>query len=77
MPIAQIHSPQLPLTETEAAALIGVKRNTLAVWRMQGRGPKFRKVGRSVRYSPSEIDRYLASVECSNTVQSGKVATNA
>lgn len=33
---------------------------TLNQWRSQGRGPRYSKVGRSVRYSVADLDRYMA-----------------
>ena len=33
-------------------------RGTLEVWRSQGRGPRYRKVGRNVFYAPGDLDRF-------------------
>jgi hypothetical protein len=51
------------LTPSQAAEYIGgVKPQTLAVWRMQGRGPRFVKVsGRHVRYRVRDLDEFLAA----------------
>jgi hypothetical protein len=35
---------------SKAAKILGIKKGTLEVWRHQGKGPKFYKFGRSVRY---------------------------
>jgi len=51
-------TPEL-LTAVEAAAHLRVKPQTLAVFRMQGRGPAFTRVGRSVRYPRESIADYL------------------
>ncbi len=52
--------PQLP--EAEAAEYLGVKPNTLAVWRTTGRySLPYVKVGRLVRYRKSDLDRFIAS----------------
>lgn len=48
-----------PLTESEAAELIGVKPQTMAVWRSKGTGPHYQKTGRSIRYRPEDIKKYL------------------
>jgi hypothetical protein len=48
------------LTDEEAAPLLGVKASSLPAWRSQGRGPRFIKDGRLVRYTPRLIREYLA-----------------
>lgn len=63
------------LTETEAAQYLGGFRpQTLAKMRCQGRGPKFLKLGKNIRYAQSELDRYLSAATCSNTAQAMAVA---
>ncbi len=47
------------VTTAEAAELLKVQMNTLAVWRLHGRGPRFYKLGRSVRYRRSDLAAYL------------------
>jgi predicted DNA-binding transcriptional regulator AlpA len=54
----QFHIPR-PLTESEAAELIGVKPQTMAVWRSKGTGPPYLKTGRSIRYLNEDIKEYL------------------
>jgi hypothetical protein len=49
----------LPLSDTEAAALLGVKPETLATQRSQGRGPPYYKNGRRVFYTRRLIREYL------------------
>lgn len=50
------------LTEREAANYLGYKMNTLAHWRMKGKGPKFNKLSSGViRYKLSALDAYLES----------------
>ncbi|NVN90194.1 MAG: helix-turn-helix domain-containing protein [Desulfuromonadales bacterium] len=51
------------LDEKEAAPLCGVKRQTLAKWRMSGNpnAPAFCKVGRSARYKLSVLKAWIAS----------------
>jgi predicted DNA-binding transcriptional regulator AlpA len=56
------------LLDTAAAAeKLTVKKNTLEIWRLQGRGPVFRKIGRLVRYAESDIDAYLESTARTST----------
>lgn len=49
------------------AARIGVAKNTLELWRMQGRGPKFVKVGRRVMYRVSDVEAFLDANTCQST----------
>ncbi len=39
--------------------LIGIPEKTLANWRSQGKGPKYLKVGRHVRYRMPDLDAWL------------------
>lgn len=48
------------LNETEAANLLRVSLMTVRRWRRQGTGPIFRKLGRSVRYRPSDVADFIA-----------------
>ncbi|MGH1551021.1 helix-turn-helix transcriptional regulator [Leifsonia poae] len=47
------------MTAEEVASEIGFAMGTLANWRVLGRGPAFVRIGRSVRYSREEIDRFM------------------
>ena len=47
------------LNNAETAELLGLKPNTLEIWRIQGRGPVFRKIGRAVRYSLDDVVAYM------------------
>lgn len=50
------------LTEREAAAAIGFKPRTLAIWRQRGGGPAFVKLGqRAVRYRPEDLAAWSAA----------------
>ncbi len=49
------------LNEAEAASRLTMRPATLRVWRCEGRGPAFVKVGRLVRYEPAEIEAFLAA----------------
>jgi hypothetical protein len=43
-------------TKSAAQRLVGVKPRTLEKWRIQGRGPVFRKFGRKVVYAESDLE---------------------
>lgn len=49
------------LDTNSAAAYLGdtLKPNTLEIMRVHGRGPKFIKIGRLVRYDERALDEYL------------------
>jgi len=47
------------LTPIQAAAVLQVKTNTLAKWRVIGEGPAFIHIGRAVRYSARELTRFI------------------
>jgi DNA-binding CsgD family transcriptional regulator len=40
------------LTNQQTAELLGIKPNTLEIWRLKGRGPLFRKLG-STKAAPT------------------------
>lgn len=56
-----IHSlpDQALLTAIEAAAFLRLKYHTLAWYRSQGGGPKFVKVGKTIRYRVGDIKSYV------------------
>jgi hypothetical protein len=43
------------VNEKMAAPIIGVAPMTLANWRCQGKGPSYRKIGRSIFYPLGEL----------------------
>jgi predicted DNA-binding transcriptional regulator AlpA len=43
----------------ETAKILGIKKGTLDIWRHQGKGPQFHKIGRLVRYSTADIETFL------------------
>jgi predicted DNA-binding transcriptional regulator AlpA len=59
-------SPSEILLDTGAAARrLGVSPSFLAKARMQGTGPRYRKLGRAVRYAQADLDHWLLA--CSRT----------
>jgi predicted DNA-binding transcriptional regulator AlpA len=47
------------LTEREVSELIGLSVATLRAWRHRGKGPRFLRLGRSVRYLPSDVEDFV------------------
>lgn len=47
------------LTPVEAARYLSVSGGTLANWRSSGNGPRYRTVGRIVRYHRDDLDAFL------------------
>lgn len=47
------------LTREQAAAHLGLKPQTLAVWAMKGEGPRYIRLGSRVRYRVSDIEAFL------------------
>lgn len=60
--------------DTKAAATyIGVRANTMEIWRVNGRGPHYEKLGtRRVRYDVRKLDEFLASSERRHTGVRGR-----
>ena len=42
-----------------AAAIPGISKNTLAMWRYEGKGPRYRKLGRIVVYALDELETWI------------------
>ncbi|WP_374178980.1 helix-turn-helix transcriptional regulator [Leifsonia sp. WHRI 6310E] len=47
------------MTASKVANETGFAVQTLANWRVLGKGPSFVRIGRSVRYSRDEVDRFM------------------
>ena len=48
------------LHQNEVAEYLGIEPRTLELWRSQGRGPSFIRLGyRSIRYRFSDVVKYL------------------
>lgn len=47
------------LTSQEAAEYLRLKETTLEIWRVRGRGPRFRRAGRRVLYLLEDIEEFL------------------
>lgn len=53
-------SPQLDyhVSSAEAARILGLKEKLLVDWRSQGRGPRYRKFHKLVRYSIADLREF-------------------
>lgn len=49
------------LEEKELAERLQVSLGTLRMWRTEGKGPRFHRIGQMIRYSPSDVKDWLAS----------------
>lgn len=57
------------MTTDGAATYTGLATSTLEKLRLTGNGPMFLKLGRSVRYRPSDLDAWLAARVVTSTSQ--------
>lgn len=57
------------LTPIDAASFLAIKPDTLAQWRSRGRGPRFRMIGRAIRYRRGDLIAYSDANAFSNTVE--------
>jgi hypothetical protein len=67
----QFDPEDIGISEVAAATILGIKPGTLATWRSQGRGPRFRKSGRRVEYTPRFLKEFQA--ECVRTPEPAEV----
>ena len=61
--VEQVRVRVLPdgrLTRADAALYLGLAEKTLAMWRVQGRGPRQTKVGNRSFYYKADLDRFIA-----------------
>lgn len=47
------------LTTEEVAASLEVTEHTLAMWRSEGKGPKFVRLGRGIFYRRSDVQEWI------------------
>ena len=50
------------MTEKEVAGHLNVSLASLRRWRLEGRGPRFVKVGALVRYRPEDLEQWMAAL---------------
>ena len=47
------------LTTREASAFLRISKPTLERWRMEGRGPRYAKIGHRVLYPRVELEQFM------------------
>ena len=45
----------------QAAEILGLKPNTLEIWRCHKKGPRFKKLGRRILYDLTDLEDFAAS----------------
>lgn len=65
------------LRETEVAQILGMKIQTLQVWRMQGQGPNYLKINRFVRYDRDTLMAWINSRERHHTASKSDYVAHA
>lgn len=55
------------LATADAARFLGISGRTLEDWRLTGKGPVFRKLGRMVRYLASDLAAFVDNAARLNT----------
>jgi excisionase family DNA binding protein len=66
--------PQRVFTTEQAATYCGLSRRTFEGHRLTGRGPRFLKLGRSVRYALEDLEAWLAASRRRSTSDDGSAA---
>jgi len=67
--------PQM-LDETEVARVLAVSVAALRRWRREGRGPRFARLERCVRYDPRAVERFLAENSSNNQTETQSPQTD-
>lgn len=49
------------MDDSQASKMLGLAKGTMAVWRTQGKGPAYVKIGANVRYRYGDIQDYILS----------------
>ncbi len=60
------------LTPDAAGAVLGIARQTLARWRVEGKGPPFIKLGSRVAYRRATLDAWVLERERRSTSDLGR-----
>ncbi len=61
------------LKQADVKKILQVSDITLEQWRLKGKGPRFIKVGRCVRYRMKDLEDYIDRMTVSSTTEAGKL----
>jgi predicted DNA-binding transcriptional regulator AlpA len=67
--MAEASAPETLLDTAAAAQRLGVSESFLAKARMNGTGPRYFKLSRSVRYAQADLDRWLLACGRNSTAE--------
>ena len=67
-----MNTPKL-LTSQQTADLLTIREGTLRIWRLQGKGPRFRRIGQQVRYDEADVIAYINAQTYISTSQRAPV----
>jgi predicted DNA-binding transcriptional regulator AlpA len=67
-------SPAVLIKPAEVAAKLSIGENTLAKWRLTGKGPSYVKVGARVMYDAATVEAWIASRVRLSTSDCGEAA---
>ncbi|MCA6094010.1 helix-turn-helix domain-containing protein [Streptomyces sp. SCA3-4] len=59
--------PDRYLTPDDIAGLFGVPKETVYQWRRKRIGPPAFRIGKHLRYDPTEVERYVAGLRAADT----------
>lgn len=62
------------IREEKAAELLGLSPRTLQRFRVEGRGPKFVKLGKRVFYTEEDLEAYVSASRRQSTSEPGEAA---
>jgi hypothetical protein len=71
--MTETFTPQTLLNTAAAAERLGVSPSFLAKARMHGLGPRYRKLGRAVRYAHGDLEHWLLSCGRTSTAEQSAV----
>jgi predicted DNA-binding transcriptional regulator AlpA len=60
-------APEIFITENQVAELLQVSRRSVQRWRGEGRGPRFRRHGSTIRYSLADVLRWSEANAANST----------
>lgn len=62
------------LSERQSAEYLGVVPKTMQAWRVRGGGPTYLKIGRLVKYTQHDLDKWLEGRRRESTSDKGRAS---